>query len=139
MSLVQDEVFHVTQTQRYCAGDWLTWDPKITTFPGTYVLGALYARILSIVVPLACNTATLRTLNIILSTAALSSALQILAILHPQCTPRKRILWVRLSLTILLQDDPEDVCETVPKMATSLRRCTCMHVMVINGVLCWYV
>lgn len=30
-------------TQRYCAGDFVTWDPKITTFPGLYVLGAAYA------------------------------------------------------------------------------------------------
>ena len=30
-------------TRRYCAGDFKTWDPKITTFPGLYVLGAAYA------------------------------------------------------------------------------------------------
>ena len=39
----QDEPFHVPATQRYCAGDLLTWDPKITTFPGLYALGAAYA------------------------------------------------------------------------------------------------
>ena len=39
----QDEPFHVPATQRYCAGDFATWDPKITTFPGLYVLGAAYA------------------------------------------------------------------------------------------------
>jgi hypothetical protein len=33
----------VPATQRYCAGDFRTWDPKITTFPGLYVLGAAYA------------------------------------------------------------------------------------------------
>ena len=32
-----DEVFHVPQTIKYCAGQFSSWDPKITTFPGTYV------------------------------------------------------------------------------------------------------
>lgn len=40
----QDEPFHLSQTQRYCQGDWGTWDPKITTFPGLYVAGVAYAR-----------------------------------------------------------------------------------------------
>ena len=34
----QDEVFHVRQAQVYCAGDFATWDPKITTPPGVYVV-----------------------------------------------------------------------------------------------------
>jgi hypothetical protein len=29
--------------QLYCKGHLLTWDPKITTFPGLYVVGAAYA------------------------------------------------------------------------------------------------
>ena len=32
-----DEVFHVRQAQAYWAGNWTTWDPKITTPPGLYV------------------------------------------------------------------------------------------------------
>jgi hypothetical protein len=32
-------------TQLYCKGDFLSWDPKITTFPGLYVIGAAYAWI----------------------------------------------------------------------------------------------
>lgn len=35
---LQDEPFHVPQAQAYCNGDWTTWDPKITTPPGLYVL-----------------------------------------------------------------------------------------------------
>ncbi|ETV98407.1 hypothetical protein H310_08574 [Aphanomyces invadans] len=34
-----DEVFHFPQTQRYCEGRWDVWDPKITTFPGLYIVG----------------------------------------------------------------------------------------------------
>jgi alpha-1,2-glucosyltransferase len=30
-------------TQQYCRGDFVSWDPKITTFPGLYYLGVLYA------------------------------------------------------------------------------------------------
>ena len=29
-----DEIFHVPQAQHYCRGDFLTWDPMITTPPG---------------------------------------------------------------------------------------------------------
>ncbi|CAG8572169.1 2182_t:CDS:10 [Paraglomus brasilianum] len=29
-----DEIFHVPQAQRYCNGDYYTWDPKLTTPPG---------------------------------------------------------------------------------------------------------
>lgn len=30
-------------TQLYCKGDFFSWDAKITTFPGLYVIGAAYA------------------------------------------------------------------------------------------------
>lgn len=33
-----DEVFHARQAQAYCAGKFRTWDPKITTPPGLYIL-----------------------------------------------------------------------------------------------------
>jgi hypothetical protein len=36
-SAAQDELFHVRQTQQYCRGDFATWDPMITTFPGLYL------------------------------------------------------------------------------------------------------
>ena len=35
-----DEPFHVGQTQAYCAGNWTSWDGKITTFPGLYASAA---------------------------------------------------------------------------------------------------
>ena len=35
-----DEIFHVRQAHRYCDGDLWTWDPKITTPPGLYLVGA---------------------------------------------------------------------------------------------------
>ena len=48
----QDEPFHVRQTQQYCLGNWADWDPKITTFPGLYVAGVAYARLLQLAGPL---------------------------------------------------------------------------------------
>ncbi|WKX90655.1 hypothetical protein Q1695_009478 [Nippostrongylus brasiliensis] len=33
-----DEIFHIGQTRKYCAGNW-SWDPMITTPPALYVLG----------------------------------------------------------------------------------------------------
>lgn len=31
---VQDEIFHIPQAQRYCRGNFRSWDPMITTPPG---------------------------------------------------------------------------------------------------------
>lgn len=39
----------MTQTQAYCAGRWHEWDPKITTFPGLYLVGTFWARLLAAV------------------------------------------------------------------------------------------
>lgn len=44
VSVVQDEPFHVPMARHYCAGNLTAWDPKITTFPGLYVIGAAYAH-----------------------------------------------------------------------------------------------
>ena len=44
---MQDEPFHVSQTQKYCDGRYGEWDPKITTFPGLYILGTLVGKIVS--------------------------------------------------------------------------------------------
>ncbi|KAF9399003.1 hypothetical protein BGX21_006942 [Mortierella sp. AD011] len=33
-----DEIFHIPQAQRYCEGDFWTWDPKLTTPPGLYAM-----------------------------------------------------------------------------------------------------
>ena len=32
-----DEIFHVPQARRYCAGNFSEWDAKITTLPGLYL------------------------------------------------------------------------------------------------------
>lgn len=49
---MQDEPFHANQTQKYCQGRFREWDPKITTFPGLYavgaVMGVMFAKIASV-------------------------------------------------------------------------------------------
>lgn len=82
---MQDEIFHVPMTQRYCKGNFMDWDPKITTFPGLYFLGAPYARAVHSVQRLlpgwaqeaACSTTVLRSLNILFA-AAFFSVFQLL-------------------------------------------------------------
>ncbi|CAD7696204.1 unnamed protein product [Ostreobium quekettii] len=66
-----DEIFHIPQTQRYCAGEFWAWDPKITTLPGFHLLGAAWGSslgyflgslgILSEEGP--CSTTLLRAMN----------------------------------------------------------------------------
>ncbi|KAF2709339.1 glycosyltransferase family 59 protein [Pleomassaria siparia CBS 279.74] len=53
-----DEVFHVPQAQRYCNNDY-TWDPKITTPPGLYLLSLLVNSTFGY-----CSTSSLRALNV---------------------------------------------------------------------------
>ncbi|CAK5280061.1 unnamed protein product [Mycena citricolor] len=51
-----DEPFHIPQAQAYCNGDYLHWDPKITTPPGLYVS----SLILKHAFMLKCNVPMLR-------------------------------------------------------------------------------
>ena len=39
-----DEIFHIGQSQSYCEFDYTSWDPKITTFPGSYIIPALVSN-----------------------------------------------------------------------------------------------
>ncbi|KAF2834010.1 alpha-1,2 glucosyltransferas-like protein alg10 [Ophiobolus disseminans] len=52
-----DEFFHVPQAQLYCKGDY-TWDPKITTPPGLYLVAKLFSPLIG------CDTSSLRALNV---------------------------------------------------------------------------
>ncbi|KAL4069407.1 glycosyltransferase family 59 protein [Scleroderma citrinum] len=52
-----DEPFHVPQALAYCKGEWSTWDSKITTPPGLYLLSVLLHRILIC----RCDLSTLRS------------------------------------------------------------------------------
>ncbi|KAL2165046.1 hypothetical protein VTH06DRAFT_342 [Thermothelomyces fergusii] len=53
-----DEVFHIPQAQRYCAGHFWDWDDKITTPPGLYLFSVAYhkVRLLSECTPLSLRS-----------------------------------------------------------------------------------
>lgn len=66
-----DELFHLRQCQKYCSYDFFSWDNKITTPPGLYLLAFGYAKSLewaanAINMPIrACNYTLLRSFNLV--------------------------------------------------------------------------
>ncbi|CAH0491033.1 unnamed protein product [Peronospora farinosa] len=61
-----DEIFHVPQAQKYCNGRFDEWDPKITTFPGLYLVLVLYANVASWTnVADFCSVSVLRSVNVV--------------------------------------------------------------------------
>ncbi|URE15799.1 DIE2/ALG10 family [Musa troglodytarum] len=71
-----DEIFHIPQAQRYCRGDFGTWDPMITTPPGLYYLSLVYIASLfpsmwfakfAPTMSSICSTATLRSTNAVVA------------------------------------------------------------------------
>ncbi|ETV67852.1 hypothetical protein H257_16079 [Aphanomyces astaci] len=75
-----DEVFHFPQTEHYCEGRWGVWDPKITTFPGLYVVGtgfgsavhhALSTFQVNVVAPSLCSLNVLRSINVLFNIGSL--------------------------------------------------------------------
>ena len=99
---MQDEPFHVDQTAQYCRGNFTAWDPKITTLPGLYLLGAPYGlavhQALSLLRPRgsgpACGTAVLRSLNVLLAAAFFAVFASLYRRLHPGKTPEFAALMV---------------------------------------------
>ena len=65
-----DEIFHVTQAQTYCNGNFSEWNDKITTLPGLYLLSSIPARVGHILFNLDnsffCSIYSLRLTNTIL-------------------------------------------------------------------------
>ncbi len=66
----QDEIFHVSQAQAYCLGDWQAWDPALTTPPGLYLIPVGVSRLLELLgFQRRCiDLAFLRNTNVILLT-----------------------------------------------------------------------
>ncbi|CAI5728393.1 unnamed protein product [Peronospora destructor] len=61
-----DEIFHVPQAQKYCQGRFDEWDPKITTFPGLYLVLALYAKAVSWTnMANFCSVSVVRSANVV--------------------------------------------------------------------------
>lgn len=82
-----DEIFHIPQTQRYCAGDFKHWDNMITTFPGLYLLAVPWSWLLtSCGVSSPCGPAALRALNAALGVATLLVLVRIISRQEPSST-----------------------------------------------------
>ncbi|GJJ76731.1 alpha-1,2-glucosyltransferase [Entomortierella parvispora] len=81
-----DEIFHIPQAQRYCQGDYWTWDPKLTTPPGLYVISNI---LLAVLRPL-CSAPLLRLTNMVYPFMTLYAIDNLLKELHPQQTRRQR-------------------------------------------------
>ncbi len=80
------------QARRYCVGDWRAWDPKITTFPGVYLLAAAAARLLAAAgLPAAasCPTPLLRAVSAAAAAAVPPLAYALAAALDPTRPPRE--------------------------------------------------
>lgn len=71
-----DEIFHISQAQQYCRGDFWTWDPMITTPPGLYYVSLAY---IASFFPVAWMFRVAKTFDVLCSTAALRSTNVILA------------------------------------------------------------
>ena len=90
------------QTAQYCRGNFTAWDPKITTLPGLYLLGAPYGlavhQALSLLRPRglgpACGTAALRSLNVLLAAAFFAVFTMLYRRLHPGKSPEFATLMV---------------------------------------------
>ena len=124
----QDEWFHVPQTQRFCRGEFKYWDPKITTFPGLYLLSTPYAKVVGwlqgYLVPQGeaqelCSTGVLRSLNVLLAAGFFAVMQQLYKRLHHQAISEDATLMVRgcaLSLQTMIR-----FCNP-----TNVLACTCM-------------
>uniref|UniRef100_A0A8C4Q4F2 Dol-P-Glc:Glc(2)Man(9)GlcNAc(2)-PP-Dol alpha-1,2-glucosyltransferase n=1 Tax=Eptatretus burgeri TaxID=7764 RepID=A0A8C4Q4F2_EPTBU len=81
-----DEIFHVPQAQRFCAGTFQEWDPMITTLPGLYLYSAALLRSLGLLLGLpgkeACTVTLLRLTNITFTLGNLTLLYQLVGWLH---------------------------------------------------------
>ncbi|KAG9062105.1 glucosyltransferase [Linnemannia hyalina] len=82
-----DEIFHIPQAQRYCQGDYWTWDPKLTTPPGLYVISNI---LLAAQRPL-CSTFFLRLTNLSYPFIILFTVASLLKSIHPHLTRQERL------------------------------------------------
>uniref|UniRef100_A0A0E0KSH0 Dol-P-Glc:Glc(2)Man(9)GlcNAc(2)-PP-Dol alpha-1,2-glucosyltransferase n=2 Tax=Oryza punctata TaxID=4537 RepID=A0A0E0KSH0_ORYPU len=96
--LYMDEIFHIPQVQRYCRGDFLTWDPMITTPPGLYYISLAYvaslfpgawATRIAEVFDALCTTALLRSTNVIMAVICGVLVHDLLLCIRPEIGKRK--------------------------------------------------
>ncbi|KAG0320966.1 glucosyltransferase [Podila horticola] len=90
-----DEIFHIPQAQRYCAGDYWTWDPKLTTPPGLYVI----SNLLLVLQRPVCSTYFLRLTNLLYPCIIFFTVASLLKQLHPHMMRRDRYATAAVAIT----------------------------------------
>ncbi|KAF1926079.1 glycosyltransferase family 59 protein [Didymella exigua CBS 183.55] len=93
-----DEFFHIPQAQKYCAGDY-TWDPKITTPPGLYLVAKLLSPVLG------CSLRSLRVQNVFALSFIFFKALQIRRLIQPRGHTQRK---AGLSIPDPSKDTPDE-------------------------------
>lgn len=97
-----DEIFHVPQAQKYCVGNFKSWDPMITTPPGLYFLSLAYIASLfpgiQFTQPISsfintCSTSVLRSTNGLLAVICSILVHDIIKSLNPSLDDRKATLY----------------------------------------------
>eukprot|EP00918_Siedleckia_nematoides_P102509 GHVU01223915.1.p1 GENE.GHVU01223915.1~~GHVU01223915.1.p1 ORF type:complete len:453 (+),score=17.45 GHVU01223915.1:317-1675(+) len=88
------QAFHIPQAQKYCDGDFHSWDPAITTFPGLYLMSAMIAYPIKLVLGIdACTTESLRATNAFAFAPLFGCVVYfIVSFLHPSWSRRVRAL-----------------------------------------------
>ncbi|KAI9124776.1 hypothetical protein K1719_004103 [Acacia pycnantha] len=96
-----DEIFHIPQAQKYCKGDFGSWDPMITTPPGLYCLSlahvaSLFPGFYSVQAVSSfqdlCSTAILRSFNCVLAVICSIIVYDIITHLEPTLEDKKAML-----------------------------------------------
>lgn len=81
-----DEIFHVTQAQTYCDGNFTEWNDKITTLPGLYLLNSIPARLaftlFGLESKLLCRLDLLRLTNTVLLSVTFIIIFKLYSMLH---------------------------------------------------------
>ncbi|KAL0926978.1 hypothetical protein M5K25_003238 [Dendrobium thyrsiflorum] len=100
-----DEIFHIPQAQRYCRGDFKTWDPMITTPPGLYYLSLAYVASLFPgmwfakgiqSLPELCSTSFLRSTNAVMAVVCSVLVYDLLISLSPSLGEKKATFYAVL-------------------------------------------
>eukprot|EP01083_Nonionella_stella_P026744 73645_1 len=102
-----DEIFHIPQTQTFCEGKWTQYHPKITTFPGLYIIPALISQLFQLMMPSAltvissCSILYLRTFNIIYMMLCIPIIREIIWSLHGDTIIAKLIMIAKKKTDVL--------------------------------------
>ncbi|KAI7872910.1 alpha-2-glucosyltransferase Alg10 [Spinellus fusiger] len=92
-----DEIFHVPQVQRYCSGHYATWDPKLTTPPGLYVISHSLSFVWEGLGYHGCTLSALRSINAVFSIGLFLVLYRLLAHTHPLPTVTRSLYALALT------------------------------------------